>query len=53
MQDITQITLPSVITGPMEILIRSTHSGTSHRFTVAYKLTRRPDPQTVSSATAN
>ena len=53
MQDITQLTLPIVITGPIEILIRSTHSGTSHSFTVTYKLTRRPDPQTVTTATAN
>ena len=53
MQDITQITIPSVITGPLEILIRSTHSGTSYRFTVTYKLTKSPDPKAVSTPTAN
>lgn len=42
-----------IITGPLVLLLKSTYSGTGGNFTVSYKLTRRPDPQAVSTPTAN
>ena len=37
---IVELTNNSIITGPLELLIRSTYNGTSGDFTVSYKLTR-------------